>query len=161
MTRDLEHDTGLSAPDRKVLADILSYGWHVTKVFASGAETGPEWAFSIGLFHSYCHPEVVIFGLKLDICAALVNEIGKQVKAGKKYDVEGEYENILSDPHRCAFRFVQQKYYHDYLGCARWFYEKDPFPTLQCFWPDKAGKFPWDGGCEPFVRDVQPLLFIR
>src|SRR5277367_4760621 len=103
MTRNLEHDAGLSAPDAKVLADIQSYGWHVTKVFRSGTEPGPEWAFSIGLFHSYCHPEVVIFGLKLDVCLALVNEIGRQVKAGKKYDVDREYGDILSDPYNVCF----------------------------------------------------------
>jgi hypothetical protein len=160
MTRNLEHNSGLSASDTKVLNDIQFYGWHVTKVFASGAETEPEWAFSVGLFHSYCHPEVIIFGLKLDICMALVNEIGGQVKVGKKYDVAGEYDDILRDPYKCAFRFVQKQYYHDYLGYARWFYESDPFPTLQCFWPDKAGRFPWDEGCEPFVRDAQPLLYV-
>ena len=160
MTRNLEHDDGLSAPDSKVLADIQTYGWHVAEVFRSAAEAGPEWAFSIGLFHSYCHPEVITFGLKLGVCKALVNAIGAQVKAGKKYDVEREYGDILSNPYKCAFRRVQPKHYHDYLGFARWFYENDPFPTLQCFWPDKAGKFPWDEGCASFVRDAQPLLFV-
>jgi hypothetical protein len=160
MLRNLEHNAGLSRSDAKVLADIKSYGWHVTKVFVSGVETGPEWAFSIGLFHSHCHPEVIIFGLKLDVCMALVNEIGGQIKAGKKYDVEEEYGDILSDPYKYAFRFVQPKHCHDYLGYARWFYENDPFPVLQCFWPDKAGKFPRDEGCIPFVRDAQPLLFV-
>jgi hypothetical protein len=160
MTRNLEHNAGLSRSDAKVLADIQSYGWHVTKVFVSGVETGPEWAFSIGLFHSYCHPVVIIFGLKLDVCMALVNEIGEQIKARKKYDVAEEYGDILSDPYKCVFRFVQPKHYHDYLGYARWFYENDPFPVLQCFWPDKAGKFPWDEGCIPFFRDAQPLLFV-
>jgi hypothetical protein len=160
MTRNLEHNDGLSRTDAKVLADIQSYGWHVTKVFTPGSEPGPVWAFSIGLFLSYCHPEVIIFGLNLDVCMALVNEIGRQVKAGKKYEVEGEYGDILAESYKCAFRFVQPSHYRDYLGYASWFYESDPFPTLQCFWPDKAGKFPWEEGCAPFVRDAQPLLFV-
>ena len=91
---------------------------------------------------------------------ALVNEIEGQVKVGKKYSVEGKYGDILSDPYKCAFRFVQPKHYHDYLGYACWFYESDRFPTLQCYWSDKAGKFPWDGDCDQSVRDAQPLLFV-
>lgn len=161
MTRNLEHNTGLSAADAKVLADIQTYGWHVTMIFRSADdELGPEWAFSTGLFHSYCHPEIIIFGLKLRICMALINEIGAQVKAGKKYNVEGEYGDILGDPYKCVFRVVRRNHHHEYLGYARWFYESDPFPALQCFWPDKSGKFPWDEGCVPIVRDAQPLLFV-
>jgi hypothetical protein len=60
MTRSLEEKRGLSAPDAKVLGDIQRVGWHVTGVFAQKDEKGPEWAFSIGLFHSFQHPEVVV-----------------------------------------------------------------------------------------------------
>jgi Domain of unknown function (DUF4262) len=160
MTRSLENSAELSVPEAKVLRDIQTYGWHVTKFFGTGVEAGPEWAFSIGLFHSYCHPEVIIFGLKLDICIALVHEIGGHIKTGKEYDVEGEYGDILRDPYKCAFRFVQPYHDRDYLGYGCWFYQSDPFPTLQCFWPDKTGRFPWDEGCVSTVRDAQPLLYV-
>jgi hypothetical protein len=50
MTRSLENSSGLSAPDTKFLTDINTHGWHVTGVFVSAGETGPEWAFSIGYF---------------------------------------------------------------------------------------------------------------
>lgn len=160
MTRSLANSSGLSAPDTKFLTDIKTHGWHVTGVFVSAGEAGPEWAFSIGLFHSFRHPEVVVFGLKLGICMSVVNEIGAQVKAGKRYQTTGEYEDILSDPYRCAFRLVQRKHYRNYLGSALWFYEDESFPTMQCFWPDKAGRFPWDESCNSTVRDGQPLLFV-
>ncbi|MFZ0885590.1 MAG: DUF4262 domain-containing protein [Candidatus Acidiferrales bacterium] len=160
MTRSLDDNIGLSAPDVKVLADIREPGWHVTGVFAAKDETGPEWAFSIGLFHSFGHPEVIVLGLKLNACINVINEIGQQVKTGKRYQTNEDYEDILNAPYKCAFRTVERTHYRDYLGYALWFYENDPFPTMQCFWPDKTAKFPWDEGCNAFIKDAQPFLFI-
>jgi hypothetical protein len=57
----------------------------VTNVFRREGETGPEWSFSTGLFHSYQHPEIVIVGLELDNMQKIVNTIGSQVKNGAKY----------------------------------------------------------------------------
>ncbi len=160
MTRSLENRDGLSAADAEVLEHIQSHGWHVSGIFRSKGEPGPEWAFSVGLFHSFAHPEVIVFGLKLDICMSVVNEIGGQVKAGKHYGLSVEYGDILNDPYKCVFRPVQREHYHDFLGIARWFYEGNSFLTMQCFWPDKAGNFPWNKECGSFVRDAQPLLFL-
>jgi len=159
MTRVLTEMKGLTAPDAKVLQDIQRVGWHVTGVFASKGEEGPEWAFSIGLFHSFGHPEVIVFGLPFERSMDVVNVIGGQVKSGIHYDSERLYADILNDPYQCAFREVNRRYYREYVGYALWFYEDDPFPLLQCFWPDKEKLLPWDAGCNEYVRSVQPLLF--
>ncbi len=57
MTRDIRHRQGLHAADQKFLSQIETYGWNVTTVSKKEGETGPEWAFSAGLFHSYQHPK--------------------------------------------------------------------------------------------------------
>jgi Domain of unknown function (DUF4262) len=160
MTRSLENFKGLSASDAKVLEDIRTHSWHVTGVFPDQNEARPDWAFSIGLFHSFVHPEIIVFGLKLDVCMNVINEIGQQVKSGKLFNAGEQYGDILSGPYKCAFREVQRKHYRDYLGLALWFYEGDPFPVTQCFWPDKDGRFPWDEGCDGGVRDAQPWLSL-
>jgi hypothetical protein len=160
MTRSLEKKRGMSAPDAKVLGDIQRVGWHVTGVFAQKDEKGPEWAFSIGLFHSFQHPEVVVFGLPFQRCMDIVNVMGQEVQAGKRYGPGAEYTDILQDPYRCVFREVDRQHYSDYVGYALWFYEDDPFPLMQCFWPDKKGLFPWDDGCDDYVKTAQPLLFM-
>jgi Domain of unknown function (DUF4262) len=159
MTKSLEQESGLSAPDAKVLGDIKRVGWHVTGVFGQEHEEGPGWAFSIGLFHTFQQSEVVVFGLPFQTCMSIVNVIGLQVQAGKRYEPEVEYTDILQQPYRCAFREVDHQHYSDYVGYALWFYEDDPFPLMQCFWPDKKGLFPWDDGCDDYVKNVQPLLF--
>jgi hypothetical protein len=53
MTRQLEDLTGLSISEAKILEDIRKHSWHVMRVIRSEDEKGPEWAFSIGLFHSF------------------------------------------------------------------------------------------------------------
>jgi len=90
----------------------------------------------------------------------VVNVIGQEVRAGKRHEPRGEYADILQDPYRCAFREVDRQHYSDYVGYALWFYEHDPFPLMQCFWPDKKGLFPWDDGCNHYVKNAQPLLFV-
>lgn len=159
VTKSLNETGGMSAPDLKVLHDIRGVGWHVVRVFSREPEGGPEWAFSVGMFHSFMHPEVIIFGLPLDRCMAIVNEIGRAVQSGSSFASGKDYAEILEHPYKCAFRDVRRIFYRDYVGYALWFYEKDPFPLLQCFWPDKEGKFPWDAGCADYVKNVQPLLF--
>ena len=58
----------------------------------------------------------------------------------------------------CAFRAVAKKQYKEYLGFARWYYKGNDFPVLQCVWPDKQHRFPWDDGFEERFRSRQPLL---
>ena len=91
MTRALEEAAGLSGPDTKVLQDIQRVGWHVTGVFPKEGEQGPNWAFSIGLFHSFGHPEVVIAGLPVERCMSVVNVIGQAIRSGKCFETGQRY----------------------------------------------------------------------
>jgi len=106
MTKSFEVLRGMSDSDAKLLHDIQRVGWHVIKVFEREAKERPNWSFSIGLFHSFGHPEVVLFGLPLDRCMTLVNVIGREVQAGQRYQHGEEYTDILQDPYKCAFRQV-------------------------------------------------------
>jgi hypothetical protein len=57
------------------------------------------------------------------------------------------------------FRAMEKKHYREYLGFARWFYDGDEFPVLQCVWPDKGHRYPWHPeASEPF-RKRQPVLY--
>ena len=159
MTRSLDEKDGLDRADLKLLADVKEHGWHIVRVFRSADETGPEWAFSVGIFHTLLHPEIILFGLDLHTCARIINEIGAQVRAGKRFDRDGEFGDIFAEPVKCAFRPVAPKYFGDYVGFAQWFYQADPFPLLQCFWPDKEGRYTWSRECDKSVRGAQPLLF--
>jgi len=47
--------------DRKLLADVQGHGWHVIGVETDEEE--PGFAYSIGLYHTFRHPEIIVFGL--------------------------------------------------------------------------------------------------
>ncbi len=66
--------------DRKLLADIKEYGWHVIAVPED--EEGPAFAYSIGLFHSLQHAEVIVFGLDVRLMHEMINRIGEQFLCG-------------------------------------------------------------------------------
>jgi hypothetical protein len=125
-----------------VLSDIKRVGWHTLGVSTRQGEDGLNWAFSIGLYHSFGHPEVILFGLPVQTCMEVVNLIGRHVKEGTHYESDHDYADILPDPFRCAFKNVQRSQYRDHVGYALWFYESEEFPLLQCFWPDKTVQVP-------------------
>jgi hypothetical protein len=92
MTRDRRQFRGLHPADQEFLAQVETHGWNVNKVFRGKGETGPEWAFSAGLYHSYQHPEIVIFGLDLSIMHKIVNNIGDEVKKGTTFEPGKQYQ---------------------------------------------------------------------
>ena len=141
--------------EQKLIADIERYGWHVIKVLED--EEGPGFAYSIGLFHSYSHAEILVIGQRLDSMHRIINGIAEQIKLGKPFVDGKEYSDILQG-YDCAFRTVDRKFYKDYLGCALWFYEGGNFPVLQCVWPDKQSRFPWDDGFNRKLTARQPML---
>lgn len=159
MTRSLEEANALSALDAKVLREIHTDGWQITGVLANEPNKGPDFAYSIGLFHSFVHPEIILFGLPIDVCMRAVNVIGIDIRNGMHFQPLTVYDRILSAPHRCCFREVDRKHYYGHVGYALWFYETDPFPLMQCFWSDESGRFPWDPDCRLYAREAQPLLF--
>lgn len=158
MVRDLRDRDDLPAADRSFLSNIKKYGWNVTNVFASEGETGPEWSYSTGLYHSFQHAEIAVFGLKIENMHKIINNIGEAVKNGARFEAGNEYHDIFARI-GCRFQSVPRAHYKEYFGWGIWFYEQDALPMLQCFWPDRDGRYPWDPRCSPHVASLQPLLF--
>src|SRR5947209_3318154 len=127
--------------DQQLLQDVQEVGWHVLLIPED--EEGPAFAFTVGLYHSFQHPEVLIMGLDPGIMHRILNIIGEDAKAGRHYEPEKEYPDIL-EGYRCAFEEIDKGLYEEYLGYAIWFYRGSAFPALQCVWPDHEGRYPWD-----------------
>jgi hypothetical protein len=141
--------------DRKLLADIKEYGWHVIAVPED--EEGPAFAYSIGLLHSLQHPEIIVFGLEVHLMHRMINEIGEQIKSGEQFKHLDEAGDIL-DGYNVQFRSVEQKHYREYLGYARWFYQGGDFLVLQCVWPDRLHCYPWHKKFSRKLVSRQPVL---
>jgi hypothetical protein len=55
--------------DETIIRNVRKHGCHIVGII--GDEQGPPYAFSIGLFLNYGHPEIVIFGLDRSDSAGL------------------------------------------------------------------------------------------
>ncbi len=145
----------MSSGDAQVHADIATYGWHVVKVLED--DEGPGFAFTIGLYQRFEHPELIVFGLPPDTMHLMLNGAGEAVRAGQTYTAGRSYGDIL-EGYNCTFRPVPRRHYEAYLGYARWYYDGDGFPALQLIWPDREHRYPWTAPADAWIRTGQPVL---
>ncbi len=144
--------------EARVRADIEAHGVHLGVV---PAEAGtPAWAFTIGLFERFDHPELVAFAPDAEFARGLVAGLAARVRTGARFEDGGAYAGVLGD-HEVSFREVADKWIGVFLGNVAWHYGDARFEVLQCFWPDRAGRLPWQEGFDPEWRDDQPLLHRR
>jgi hypothetical protein len=145
----------LDASDLRVIADVAQSGLHVVRGASTGA--APAFAFTIGLFRTFDHPEVAIFGLVPDALEAALRTVGERVRAGERFD-EGDVVDGVVDGRAVAFRRIVPRHYPPYLGYAVWYHGGARFPALQATWADREGHFPWERWFPRDLRDLQPVL---
>jgi hypothetical protein len=144
--------------DSRITTSVTDFGWHVMGVGAGG-DTPADWAYSIGLWHTLRSPEVCVFGLRVETMMPIVNTAGTAVRDGHPLEPDQRRDDILNG-YEVAVRPVHTSWYGDFFGAGIDFYQAPPLPITQLFWPDKAGRFPWEEGTEEYCRTSQPLLWI-
>ena len=149
-------DAWLHDVQRKVVYDVNTFGWHVMLVL--GEPDVPGWSYTIGLFTNFGHPEVAMFGLDPRVMHQVLNIVGRSVQRGDRFS-DGVETRALLEEHRCIFRAVSPIWALDLFVYARWFHGPVDFPMLQVFWPDHAGRYPWQRGFDATLAPYQPLLF--
>lgn len=158
---DPKQRDGFPPGDAKFLEIIDKFQWHVMSVAPRIDEEGECFSYSTGLFMRFRHPEIILFGLDPDTSRQTINGIGKTIEEGKPFEMDRDYANVFASEVKCRFRPVLPAYYREYVGWSVWFYEKEQFPLVQCFWPDRCGHFPWEKECHPEVAAIQPLLYLQ
>jgi hypothetical protein len=138
----------------RVAEAIDACGWAVVRIDAEAQE--PAYAYSVGLHSTFAHPEVIVFGLDLDVLHRIVNTIGEAVKTGERFEV-GDADDRVLEGYRCAFREVAAAAESAYMGILI-SYCGHEVPALQCIWPDREGRFPWQVGVDAEFRERQPML---
>jgi Domain of unknown function (DUF4262) len=141
--------------DEKLANDIEKYGLQVLHVFAD--ETGPGFSYSIGLFETYNHPEILIIGLKQELLHRLINNMAEDIKNGKTYIPLNFYPDIL-DGFLCYIVKVDADYYDAYVGQAQRYYQEVDFPLIQCIYPTVKGIYPWEKDWPEEIKDLEPIL---
>ncbi|MGC4094571.1 MAG: DUF4262 domain-containing protein [Polyangiaceae bacterium] len=141
--------------DRRVLEDIRDYGYHVVAV--ASADSVPAWAYTVGFGTTFNHPEIVAFGLDVRLMHSMLRNVATEIENGRPFHDRTQSSEIVSG-YACTFRHVHVNWFPTFLGYARWFYRGDDFECLQCFWPDRHHRLPWDTEFER-GRILQPILY--
>lgn len=152
-------EPGLSDADRRVIENVARYGTHVIKVGWPEPTPTPDWAYTIGLYHNYGHPEVILFGLRHDVAHALLNDVSDLIAEGHRFE-DGARSDELLNERPVAFCQVQPVWHRPYVGVMMWFYHREPVPVLKMFWPDRQNRFPWEPAFDAAFADKQPLLYL-
>jgi hypothetical protein len=135
---------------------IDEHGWWVGLVHSEGE--APAFAYTIGLYEKFGHPEIIVFGLVPKSMHRILNHCGGMVRDGKRFEVGTSVSDVL-DSYDVRFQLVTAKEsYMRYLGYGCRHYGDRMFPVLQLLWPDKQHKFPGDAGAAEFLGSLQPLL---
>jgi hypothetical protein len=143
----------MSSSGDAVFADLLrmidEFGWAVRNVGAGPEPGEAAFSYTVGLT-SFGHPEVVITGMPFKPAQTFLNNIGADVRDGKRFEAGALNEDlapvpvlflsVLRDEGLVAVRQV-------YGSCS----------AVQMVWPDSAGRFPWIAGYNN-PPDAQPLL---
>ena len=141
----------LDEMDKNVLMDVTKYGFNIVQVgeedpthdHPAAPPTWPyPWAYSIGLYHSYRHPEVIVVGMSEDLLGSIVSILGKRVGDGERFEPGRDYDKVI-EGYPCTFLPVAEIAYPWFLSYATWFYRGHAFPALQCVLPDRHGRYPW------------------
>jgi len=141
--------------DDKLLQDIAGIGWHVIMVEAT--DYLPGFAYTIGLWKNYNHPELISFGLSVKTLHSILNIGGDLAKSRQQIKAGNIYEDFFENS-RTQILNVDKRNIADYFGYAIWFYEQKEFPALQLVWADRNNKFPWESNFEIEFENKQPLL---
>ena len=150
--------------EREIIDHVANDGWHCTIVGAGDAGE-PGFAYTVGLWETLATPELIVFGLEPMLMYDMHAGMIARLKAGEQLIDGARIGDLLRD-FDCIGRAVHPTQVRiKYLNSAMWYrgYRTgdEAVEAFQLFWPGvEQNLFPWEHGCEPVVRDSQPLLFL-
>lgn len=142
--------------NERIERNLAKFGWHLTGVGA-GADS-PPFMYSTGLARNNL-PELIIFGLSLDLCAHFINRLGKEMMDGKRFKPDLPYFGYTDNESPFMFLEVPQTIANDHMLITKQYYPI--FKTWQFVWTDTKGKFPWESDFEhDRFKNIQPIVGI-
>lgn len=141
--------------EQKVIDDIAKFGWHCVNILPEGSAVA--YSFTVGMFHTYQYPELIIFGLPADIAHEILSVAVDTIQRKKPIDLSRPTDELL-EGYSCCFVEVPTSQYRDHVGFCRWYYEGNGFPLYQIVWPSREGIFPWHPEASSEFKETQPVI---
>ncbi|MES2648916.1 MAG: DUF4262 domain-containing protein [Bacteroidota bacterium] len=141
--------------DDRTKSNIKKYG--LTVIILEATDYLPAFAYSIGLWKTFKHPELICFGLTTKTLHTFINDAAELVKNGQIITPNKSYHNFFKNSDT-KFINVDASYLSNYFGAAINYYNSDQFSALQFVWTDRNNHFPWDNDFEEEFKYRQPLL---
>lgn len=135
---------------------VMQYGLSV--VIHEATDYMPSFAYSIGLWKNYQHPEIIAFGLTEETLHVIISIAAEQVQEGKPLQTGQDYD-LFFDRFKATFITVDPAYIGSYyFREAVSYYHTAAFPVQQLVWVDRHNRYPWEEGFEAEFIYKQPLL---
>ena len=147
--------SGDDESEQRVIDDVANYGCHCVHIMADGEQ--PPYSFTVGLFQSFGHPELIIFGLKSETSHQILAIVADAAQVNTPLDLAQPTDALLNN-YSCCFSKVPLTQYHDHVGFCRWYYGGNAFPLYQIVWPSQNGLFPWHHQATSEFRAIQPVI---
>jgi hypothetical protein len=145
---------------RQELKAIVKDGCAVVKVLEGDDPRTPEWAYTVGLQHSYEHPEVLIIGLENELTQVLLQNINCRIRDKSLSFRHGTVWNDVIAGYDCFFQQIDPDSYGEWFVANRWFYGGNDFEAVQMLWPSVGGVYPWQSAADSYLRWDQPVLTV-
>jgi hypothetical protein len=150
-----------SSMERDAFRLVAERGWTTVEI------EGPlSWAYSIGFPGSVSSPEVICFVNPPRAAPRILADVREHLADGRLKLEDGLVWDGLGFP-GCWRRveFTQVMGFNWMLLAkehAEWKAgRRVDIEAFQYILADKNGRYPWDEDCHPYIRDSQPLLFMR
>jgi len=124
-------------------AMIVKYGWAAVGVFS---DDEPPWMYTVGLQATHDHPELVMYGLPLELMHNLLHDAVREIENGKRFEPGTLAGGVIKD-YDVAVVKVDEPFDPRYpLNVATFFHEDDEVEAVQLVWPQADGTYPWQPG---------------
>ena len=124
-------------------AMIVKYGWAAVGIFS---ENEPPWIYTVGLQDTHDHPELVIYGLPLELMHNLLHDAVREIENGKRFEPGTLAGGVIAN-YDVAVVKVDEPFDPRYpLNVATFFHEDDEVEAVQLVWPQADGTYPWQPG---------------
>ncbi len=140
--------------DAATIATVEQHGW--CSLLVPGTV---DFAYTVGLWHSFQIPELVMFGLAgehmqlwLNTCVERLREIGWPA-------AEAPFTGVI-EGHQTMLRPVDESWRDALFGTAYRFYGGWSVPIWQLVWPDGTGRWPWNDEATPSSRTRQASAWL-